>query len=203
MPGCGAVTEGQSPEGVTSLVQYGPRVYAWAALAVCAHYLPVARGARLMAAYTGVNVSAGFMAGVRGKAASRLDPFMDQVRKLLRAARSMADLLIWANKRATAARAAGQARLDDGQLTQIRSWYRGAVAKGITDNQGKRSKTGTDGLRLARRFRHHQDMILRFAADLTVGFTSNGRARSPARQSPAAHLRRLLAHPAGPRRPFP
>jgi transposase len=85
----------------------------------------------------------------------------------------MADLLIWANKQATATRAAGQARLDDGQLAQIRSWYRGAVAKGITDNQNKRSKTGRDGLRLARRFRDHQDMILRFATDLTVGFTSN------------------------------
>jgi transposase len=47
------------------------------------------------------------------------------------------------------------------------------VAKGITDNQGNRSKTGRDGLRLARRFRDHQDMILRFATDLTVGFTSN------------------------------
>jgi hypothetical protein len=41
----------------------------------------------------------------------------------------MADLRIWANKPATAARAAGQARLDDGQLAQIRSWYRGAVAR--------------------------------------------------------------------------
>jgi transposase len=30
-----------------------------------------------------------------------------------------------------------------------------------------------DGLRLARRFRDHQDMILRFATDLAVGFTSN------------------------------
>ena len=30
-----------------------------------------------------------------------------------------------------------------------------------------------DGMRLARRFRDHEDMILRFATDLTVGFTSN------------------------------
>ena len=88
-------------------------------------------------------------------------------------ARSMADLLIDANKQATAARAAGRPRLSDAQLAQIRSWYCGAVAKGITDNQRKRSKTGKDGLRLARRFRDHQDMILRFATDLTVGFTSN------------------------------
>ena len=88
-------------------------------------------------------------------------------------ARSMADLLIWANRQATAARAAGQASLSGGQLAQIRSWYRGAVAKGITDNQHRRSQIVNDGLRLARRFRDHQDMILRFATDLTVGFTSN------------------------------
>jgi transposase len=214
-----------------------------------------------------VNVSAGFTAGVRGKAAARLDPFMDRVRELLRSAgvlyadetpartagklhyvhiactefltalhtggrskddidaggvlpgytgtivrdgyagydhlgdalhawcgahglrdlaalykfdpdgqvwaRSMADLLITANKQATAARAAGQAGLSDEQLAQIRSWYRGAVAKGLADNQNRRSKTGKDGLRLARRFRDHQDMILRFTTDLAVGFTSN------------------------------
>jgi transposase len=58
-------------------------------------------------------------------------------------------------------------------LGQIRAWYRGAVAKGISDNQGRRTKTARDGLRLARRFRDHQDMILRFATDLAVGFTSN------------------------------
>jgi transposase len=85
----------------------------------------------------------------------------------------MAGLLIYANKQATAARTAGQASLSEEKLAEIRSWYRGAVAKGITDNQGKRSKMARDGLRLARRFRDHQDMILRFAADLAVGFTSN------------------------------
>jgi transposase len=266
-PGCGAVTEGLVPEDVTSLVRYGPGVHAKAALAVCAHYLPVARAVKLVAAFTGVQVSTGFMAGVRGKAATRLGPFMDRVRELLRAAgvlyadetparaagglryvhiactefltaldtggrsagdidaggvlpgyagtimrdgyagydhlgdalhawcgahglrdlaglyrfdpdgqvwaRSMAGLLIYANKQATAARTAGQASLSEEKLAEIRSWYCGAVAKGITDNQGKRSKMARDGLRLARRFRDHQDMILRFAADLAVGFTSN------------------------------
>jgi len=67
-------------------VQYGPRVHAAAALAVCANYLPVARAARLVAALTGVSVSAGFTAGIRGKAAARLGPFMDRVRVLLHAA---------------------------------------------------------------------------------------------------------------------
>jgi len=85
----------------------------------------------------------------------------------------MADLLISANAQATAARAADQARLSDAQLAEITAWYRGAVAKGITDNQGRRTRAAKDGLRLARRFRDHKDMILRFATDLAVGFTSN------------------------------
>ena len=71
---------------MTGRVQYGPRVHASAALAVCANYLPVARAARLVAALTGVSVSAGFTAGIRGKAAARLGPFMDRVRDLLRSA---------------------------------------------------------------------------------------------------------------------
>ena len=88
-------------------------------------------------------------------------------------ARSMADLLIDANAQATAARAAGQASLNDAGLAGIRCWYRGAVAKGFTDNTGKTSQIAKDGLTLARRFRDHEDMILRFATDLAVGFTSN------------------------------
>ena len=266
-PECGAVSVGLAPPGVTGRTQYGPLVHAKTALAVCANYLPVARAARLAGALTGVNVSAGFAAGIRGKAAALLGPFMDRVRELLpgapvlyagetpaRAAgklryvhvactefltamhtgdrsseaidsggilagykgtivrdgykgyehltdalhawcgahglrdlaglhrfdpdgqvwaRSMADLLIDANARATAARRAGQASLSEAGLTGIRSWYRGAVAKGIADNQHKRTQMAKDGVRLARRFRDHEDMILRFATDLAVGFTSN------------------------------
>ena len=37
----------------------------------------------------------------------------------------------------------------------------------------RRSKTAKDGRRLARRSRDHQDMILRFATDPAVGFTSS------------------------------
>jgi transposase len=264
---CGSITAGSPPAGVTGRAQYGPEVHAQAASLACANYLPVGRAAAVLADLAGVSVSAGWMAGVRRKAAAGLDPFMDRVRELLsqagviyadetpaRAAgrlgyvhvactefltamhtggrsaadidaggvlpgyggtivrdgyagydhltdaphawcaahnlrdlkdlydfdpegqlraRSMAGLLIEANKMATAARAAGRRSLDDGDLDKIRSWYRGAVATGITDNQQKRLKTSKDGLRLAKRFRDHQDMILRFATDLAVGFTSN------------------------------
>ena len=264
---CGAVTAGQPPAGITGRAQYGPEVHAQAANLACAHHVPVARAAQLMGDLAGVTVSAGFMAGMRSKAAARLEPFMEQARGLLRAAgviyadetparvagaleyvhvactqhltcmhtggrsaadidaggvlpgytgvivrdgyagyqhladalhawcgahnlrdlrdlytfdpdgqvwaRSMADLLIHANAAATTARAAGRQHLDDAELAEISAWYRGAVAKGITDNQGKRRQAARDGLRLARRFRGPQDMILRFTTDLAVGFTSN------------------------------
>ena len=48
-------------------VRCGPGVHAKAALAVCARYLPVARAARLVAALTGVNVWAGYVASIRGR----------------------------------------------------------------------------------------------------------------------------------------
>jgi transposase len=266
-PECEAVSIGLAPAGVTGRVQYGPRAHAVAALAVCANYLPVARAATLVAALTGVQVSAGFTAGVRGKAAARLGPFMDRVQGLLHDAgvlyadetpartagklhyvhvactefltamhtgdrtkeaidsggilpgyagtivrdgyagydhltdalhawcgahglrdlaglhrfdpdgqvwaRAMADLLIDANAAATAARNSGQASLGGTGLAAFKARYLGAVAKGLADNQGKRTQIGKDGLRLARRFRDHQDMILRFTTDLAVGFTSN------------------------------
>ena len=85
-PACGETSIGLAPAGVTGRVQYGPRVHASTALAVCANYLPVARAAKLVAALTGVSVPAGFTAGIRGKAAARLGPFMGRVRVLLRAA---------------------------------------------------------------------------------------------------------------------
>jgi transposase len=264
---CGAVTAGQPPPGITGRAQYGPEAHARAANLASAHHIPIGRAAQLMGDMTGLPVSAGWMAGVRHKAAGKLEPFMDRVRALLRQtgvlyadetparaasgleyvhvactefltcmhtggrsaadidaggvldgyagvivrdgyagyrhltdalhawcgahnlrdlrdlytfdpdgqvwARSMADLLIHANAAATAARAAGRQRLDDAELAKIRAWYRGAAAKGITDNQHRRSKTAKDGRRLARRFRDNQDMILRFATDLAVGFTSN------------------------------
>src|ERR1700676_4378924 len=85
-PQCGGVFVGLAPAGVTGRAQYGPLVHASTALAVCANYLPVARAARLVAALTGVRISAGFAAGIRGKAARLLAPFMDRVRELLPAA---------------------------------------------------------------------------------------------------------------------
>ena len=88
-------------------------------------------------------------------------------------ARSMADLLIDANAQATAARAAGQASLNDAGLARHPLLVPRRRRQGFTDNTGKTSQIAKDGLTLARRFRDHEDMILRFATDLAVGFTSN------------------------------
>src|SRR5260370_20059223 len=86
---CGTVSIGLAPAHVTGRVQYGPGVHARAALAVCAHSLPAGRAAALVASLAGVKVSAGFVAGARGRAAARLDPVMDRVRGLLRDARGV------------------------------------------------------------------------------------------------------------------
>jgi transposase len=86
---------------------------------------------------------------------------------------AMADLLVFANKQAGAARAAGARALSAEALDTIVSWYRGAVATGIAVNQRRRTPAARDGLRLARRFGRHEAMILRFATDLTVAFTNN------------------------------
>ena len=54
-------------------------------------------------------------------------------------AQAMADTLLEANQAAHQARAAGVDQLDPVVLAQIRNHYLGALAKGITDNQGHRS----------------------------------------------------------------
>jgi transposase len=91
---------------------------------------------------------------------------------------AMADTLIEAHHAAGATRRRGADRLDAHTLARIRSRYRGAVAKGHTDNQGKRGPLAAHARTLARRFGRFQDMILRFATDLTVPFTNNEAERS-------------------------
>jgi transposase len=242
-------------------------VCAHAANLTCANHVPVGRAAGLLADVLGVRASVGVVAGVRGVAAGRLGPFMEQVRELLQQAKvvgvdetpgrasgglayvhvacteflthlhtggrsatdidaggvlpgftgtivrdgyagyahladalhawcgahslrdlravgeadpagqawagAMADLLVYANRAAGAARTAGAQALDAATLERIVGWYRGAVARGIADNQRRRTQIAKDGLRLARRFGDHQAMILRFATDLAVAFTNN------------------------------
>jgi transposase len=88
-------------------------------------------------------------------------------------AAALATTLTDANTAAAAARAAGQTDLDPEVLATIRNHYRGAVALGITTNRARAGPLAHDALTLAQRFGDHEDMILRFVADLAVPFTNN------------------------------
>jgi transposase len=84
-PCCAAGATGAAPVDAPARVQYGPGVLARAAELLCGHYLPVARATRVMASLVGVEVSTGFMAGVRARAARLLEEaFLPRVRELLR-----------------------------------------------------------------------------------------------------------------------
>jgi transposase len=86
---------------------------------------------------------------------------------------AMANTLLDARDAADTARQAGQAALAPDVLARIRNHYLGALARGDTDNHGESSPLAKDARTLIRRFRRYEDMILRFAVDLTVPFTNN------------------------------
>jgi transposase len=86
---------------------------------------------------------------------------------------AMARVLRDALAATAAARAKGTGQLSDGEQARIRGAYRDALAAGIDANWGNNGKTAGDGLGLALRFGRHEDMILRFTADLAIPFTNN------------------------------
>jgi transposase len=88
-------------------------------------------------------------------------------------AAAMADTLTDAHHRAGAARAAGHDALAHDAVADIRRRYRGAMHAGISDNAARAGPLARDALTLARRFRDHEDMILRFVVDLAVPWTNN------------------------------
>ena len=99
----------------------------------------------------------------------------------------MATTLLDANRAAHQARERGADRLDEATLKQIRNHYLGALARGDTDNQGEHTKLADKARTLITRFRRFEDMILRFATDLSVPFTNNEAERHvvPSRSSSA------------------
>jgi transposase len=281
---CGAVTTpGWDDEGVPvehaaivaapgSPVRIGPKTLARAALLTCAHYLPVGRARDLLEKLCAIDVSTGFLAGVRGRVARRLEKkFLSHMQTLLagapvlhadetpgRAAGSlsyvhvacteyltlmhvgdrsaatidaggvlaeftgvlvrdgyagyehlkavhawcgahllrdlrsisdadpdgqlwalaMATTLLDANRAAHDARECGADRLDHATLKQIRNHYLGALARGDTDNRGEHTTLADKARTLIARFRRFEDMILRFATDLSVPFTNNAAERA-------------------------
>ena len=88
-------------------------------------------------------------------------------------ATAMADTLTAANQAACRARSEGRDRLDPDTLATVINHYLGALAKGTTDNLGQSGELAGKARTLIRRFRRYQDMILRFATDLSVSWTNN------------------------------
>jgi transposase len=87
-PGCGTVTEGELPAHVRARASFGPETCAQAANLTAGHYIPVYRSTLLLCQLAGIAVSTGWMAGIRGRAASLVEAsgFMDRVRELLKTA---------------------------------------------------------------------------------------------------------------------
>lgn len=283
-PGCGTLTTPSWDDAAVpaahaetlaapgSPVRIGPQVCARAALLTCAHYLPVGRSRQLLEALTAIDVSTGFLAGVRGRAARRLErKFLGHMRELLvgapvlhadetpgRAAGAlsyvhvacteyltlmhtgdrsgktidaggvlpeytgvlvrdgyagyihlpaihawcaahllrdlrsisdadpdhqqwalaMAGVLVDAHHGATQARAASADSLDPAVLADIANRYLGALAHGGDENRGRDTELAAKARTLITRFRRYQDMILRFATDLSVPFTNNEAERT-------------------------
>jgi transposase len=89
-------------------------------------------------------------------------------------AKAMADTLLEAHRIATAARADGRDTLSENELRTIDRLYTGALARARTDNPATdHSVLAGHARTLATRFDIHRETILRFTANLTVGFTNN------------------------------
>ncbi len=85
-PCCGTVTEGELPAHERARASFWPEASAQAANLVAGHHIPVYRSTLLLCQLGGLTVSAGWMAGIRGKAAALIGAsgFADRVRELLR-----------------------------------------------------------------------------------------------------------------------
>jgi len=81
---------------------------------------------------------------------------------------AVAAVLVDAHQAATAARAGGADALDPAVLAAIANRYLGALAQGTDENQGQETELAAKARTLITRFRRYQDMILRFATDLSV-----------------------------------
>lgn len=86
--GCGVTSVGELPAHVRARASYGPETCAQAANLTAGHYIPVHRATLLLCQLAGITVSAGWMAGIRGRAAGLVEAsgFMDRVRELLKTA---------------------------------------------------------------------------------------------------------------------
>lgn len=87
-PGCRARVTGDFPAGVSAPAQYGPEITTRLADVVIGHHVPVHRSTVLVMELLGLQVSTGFAASLRGRAARLITEggFLDAVKALLGAA---------------------------------------------------------------------------------------------------------------------
>jgi len=83
--GCGHRTKGAAPQGVEAPVQYGPRTAAVIIYLYIGQFLSKQRTAQALAELFGVPVSSGTVAAVTGRAAGRLDGFLEHARQQIAA----------------------------------------------------------------------------------------------------------------------
>jgi transposase len=90
-PCCGTVSEGVLPAHVRARASFGPEAHAQAANLTSGNFIPVGRAVALMREMAGIGVSAGWIAGVRAKAAALIGSsgFTDLVAGLLRQAEAV------------------------------------------------------------------------------------------------------------------
>src|SRR5262249_53749827 len=85
--GCGTTTAAAVPGLASGRGSPGPGVKARAAWLTCAHFLPVRRARAVLGALLGLDVSPGFIAGMRHEAATAIEErFLPRVRALIAAA---------------------------------------------------------------------------------------------------------------------
>lgn len=77
--GCGTVTTGAFPDGVTAPATYGPRVRAVALYLMARQHIPFERTAEAIADMFGLSVSTGWLDSVYNQAADGLEPFLTAV----------------------------------------------------------------------------------------------------------------------------
>jgi transposase len=77
--GCGHVTAGSFPAGVSAPTQYGPRVRALAMYLIARQHLPYERTAELFADWLGASISTGTLASYIAAGAGDLQGFLDEV----------------------------------------------------------------------------------------------------------------------------
>jgi transposase len=83
--GCGHRTKAAAPGGADAPVQYGPRIAAIIIYLYIGQFLSKKRTAQALAELFGVPVSSGTVAAVTGRAAGRLDGFLEHARQQIAA----------------------------------------------------------------------------------------------------------------------